>query len=240
MLPGMASTEQPSIPPEGEKTAATRDDAYWRKALSLGPLDEALRPNLPPGLAEHVIGAKVSGTTLVLVVDNPVWAARQNITPSSLLDAARQAGMAVDQVAIRTTKRACTPQSPEQSFQGYRVAGLWKRALSLGRLDDALRPHMPPALADHCRVANVNDGTLVIVVDSPVWFSRVRLSQAALLEAARRIGLQVSRISIKAGAAAVPPPTGEAATEQRQARPVSPAARQAIEDVMKMLGKEGE
>lgn len=39
-----------------------------------------------------------------------------------------------------------------------------------------------PALAAHCRLANVTGDRLVFVVDSPVWNAKLRLASAHLVE----------------------------------------------------------
>lgn len=73
-----------------------------------------------------------------------------------------------------------------------------RRALGLDALDRQLRPLLPPALAPHVRLANVADGRLVMLVDSPVWHARLRLAAPELLDAARSVGLEVHEIAIKA------------------------------------------
>jgi hypothetical protein len=73
-----------------------------------------------------------------------------------------------------------------------------RHALGLDALDRQLRPLLPPALAPHVRLANVVDGRLVFLVDSPLWHARLRLAASELLDAARSIGLQVREVAIKA------------------------------------------
>ncbi|MDH5833026.1 DUF721 domain-containing protein [Luteimonas kalidii] len=73
-----------------------------------------------------------------------------------------------------------------------------RHALGLDALDRQLRPLLPPALAPHVRLANVVDGRLVFLVDSPLWHARLRLAASELLDAARSIGLQVREVTIKA------------------------------------------
>ena len=43
-----------------------------------------------------------------------------------------------------------------------------------------------PALADHSRLADVDDGVLVVDVDHPGWMQMLALRRQAVLEAARR------------------------------------------------------
>ena len=72
-----------------------------------------------------------------------------------------------------------------------------RRALWLDALDHLLRPHLPPPLSAHARLANVDGTRLVFLVDSPVWHARLRLAAPALLEAARSIGLQTEEIVVR-------------------------------------------
>lgn len=52
-------------------------------------------------------------------------------------------------------------------------------------------------MAAHVRLANVTDGKLVFLVDSPVWHARLRLASSELLDAVRSVGLDVREVSIK-------------------------------------------
>src|SRR3546814_16319631 len=72
-----------------------------------------------------------------------------------------------------------------------------RRALGLEALEQRRRPHLPPAIAAHARLANVDGGRLVFLVDSPVWRARLRLASAELLDAARSVGLQCDEVVIK-------------------------------------------
>src|SRR3546814_17417552 len=52
---------------------------------------------------------------------------------------------------------------------GNALGGIAQRAQWLVTLDAPLRQFSPPALANHCALANVRDDTLVFLVSSPVW-----------------------------------------------------------------------
>lgn len=111
-----------------------------------------------------------------------------------------------------------------------------RRALWLDTVERQLRPHLPPSLAAHARFANVQHGKLVFVVDSPVWHARMRLASAELLDAARSIGLECSEVVVRTTTAPLrpePPAT-------RRPRPMSPAAREALQAALDSLdGSEG-
>jgi hypothetical protein len=68
---------------------------------------------------------------------------------------------------------------------------LIERARWLARLDGVLRQNLPAAVAEHCRLANVDRDKLVFQVSSPVWKSKLRLLGDALVGAAAAAGLPV-------------------------------------------------
>ena len=92
-----------------------------------------------------------------------------------------------------------------------------RRAQWLDTVDQLLRPHLPPGLAAHARLANVRGDKLVYVVDAPVWHARLRLATPMLVDAARSVGLDVAGLSVK--------------TTLQPLRPLPPAARTAISNV---------
>src|SRR3546814_8422703 len=55
-----------------------------------------------------------------------------------------------------------------------------RRAMWLDELDRRLSPLLPPSLAAHARLANVDGDRLVYLVDSPVWHARLRLASNEL------------------------------------------------------------
>ena len=110
-----------------------------------------------------------------------------------------------------------------------------RRALWLDALEHRLRPHLPPALAPHARLANVDGGKLVFLVDSPVWRARLRFASAELLDAARSIGLQCNEVVVKAATT----PLSANPPAPRSPRPMSRATRQALDDALASLRDAG-
>ena len=106
-----------------------------------------------------------------------------------------------------------------------------RRALWLDALDQRLRPHLPPSLVAHARLGNVNGAELVFIVDSPIWRARLRLAAPELLEAARRVGLAVSHVTVKTATSPlqVQPPT------MRPPIPMSAGAREALQSALASL-----
>jgi hypothetical protein len=106
-----------------------------------------------------------------------------------------------------------------------------RRALWLDALDQRLRPLLPPALAAHARLANVDGVRLVFLVDAPVWHARLRLAASDLLDAARSVGLEVGEVVVKV----TTEPLRPNASGQRAPAPMSPVAREALQAVLAAL-----
>src|SRR3546814_1467702 len=109
-----------------------------------------------------------------------------------------------------------------------------RRALWLDALEQRLRPHLPHPLAAHARFANVEGGKLVFLVDSPVWRARLRLASAALLAAARVVGLQCEEVVIKTATS----PLWPEPPAPLRPLPLSAATREALAAALASL-KEG-
>ena len=56
-----------------------------------------------------------------------------------------------------------------------------RRAMWLEALDLQLRPGLPPGVAAHARLANINRGRLVYLVDAPIWHAKLRLAATELV-----------------------------------------------------------
>ena len=116
--------------------------------------------------------------------------------------------------------RSSSPSGPRGALQALLTEAsgdTLRRAQWLDSVDQLLRPHLPPGLAAHARLANVRGDKLVFVVDAPVWHARLRLATQELVDAARSVGLDVAGLSVK--------------TTLQPLRPLPPAARTAISNV---------
>jgi len=105
-----------------------------------------------------------------------------------------------------------------------------RRALWLDDLDGRLRPCLPAGVAAHARLANVDRGRLVFVVDAPVWQAKLRLAIPELLDAARSVGLAASEVVIRTSPGA--PPDRRSV---KPPRPMSPATQQALQAALASL-----
>lgn len=106
-----------------------------------------------------------------------------------------------------------------------------RRAMWLDALDRQLRSCLPPSLALHARLANVDGHRLVYLVDSPVWHAKVRLASAQLLDAARSIGLDVAYVTVRTATRPFQPPAAAATP----AKPMSDTARDTLRSVLESL-----
>ena len=126
-----------------------------------------------------------------------------------------------------------TPKPALDAVMADKAGNPLRRALWLDALDRQLRPHLPPALATRCRLANVNGEHLVFLVESPVWHAKVRLAEAQLIDAARSIGLKVTKVTVKTAAAA--PPRSPAIDNRNGPHAVSAATHKGLRDALACL-----
>ena len=108
-----------------------------------------------------------------------------------------------------------------------------RRALWLDALDRQLRPQLPPPLRSRCRLANVDGEHLVFLVESPVWHAKLRLAERQLIDAARSIGLKVTKVTIKTALA--PPPRSPAIDNRNGPHAVSAATHKGLRDALACL-----
>jgi hypothetical protein len=121
----------------------------------------------------------------------------------------------------RDAAEARTPPQPLQAAEKAGLADLIARARWLDELDRNLRRCLPAALAEQCRLANVDRDKLVYLVNAPVWKAKLRLEADALLRAAGAAGLTVRTLVVKV-AVALPDSPSVAAL------PLSQAVRESL------------
>lgn len=104
-----------------------------------------------------------------------------------------------------------------------------RRALWLEALDLQLRPCLPPGVAAHVRLANIDRGRLVYLVDAPVWHARLRLAATDILDAARSFGLEATDLVVKTARGPLTTrPYDTVTTNTTRHAPLSAAALEAI------------
>ncbi|MFN7519557.1 MAG: DciA family protein [Lysobacteraceae bacterium] len=102
------------------------------------------------------------------------------------------------------------------------LGALVDRARWLDAADQRFRRHLPPALAAHVRLANIDGDRVVLVVPTPAWRARLRLDTASLLDAAHAAGLEARVVTVKVVPPSVPLP-------ERPGAPLSAGARATLE-----------
>ena len=130
--------------------------------------------------------------------------------------------------------RSPSPSGPPGALQALlsEAAGdTLRRAQWLDSVDQLLRPHLPPGLAAHARLANVRGDKLVFVVDAPVWHAKLRLATPALVDAARSVGLDVAGLSVRTTTQPLRPLPPAANT----AAPMSAASQSGLEAALALL-----
>jgi len=111
------------------------------------------------------------------------------------------------------------------------VAGLATRAGKLADLGMRLNRVLPSALGTQVKLANLRDRKLVFLASSPAWATRLRYSQAIILEAARQLGLDALGIVVKVAA----PPPAEPAGQVSE--PLSETAVRHLELAARLLDR---
>lgn len=128
---------------------------------------------------------------------------------------------------------ASAPVSALDAVMKGRTGSPLRRALWLDELDRTLRPHLPPPLAGQCRLANVDGEHLVFLVQSPLWHARLRLAENSLIDAARSIGLKVTRVTIKTASFPVRP--HNAPEQKKDVAAVSAVTHKGLRDALDAL-----
>lgn len=102
------------------------------------------------------------------------------------------------------------------------VADLAARARDVDRLSQRIVPLLPAPLREHVSHAGLHNDRILLLVESPVWVTRVRMEQDRVLAAVRSLGLAANSVTAKV----MPPlaPSEAAATTP----PLSPRAGQTI------------
>ena len=127
------------------------------------------------------------------------------------------------------------PSVPQQAIEAAlaeKTGNPLRRALWLDALDRQLRPPLPPSLASHCRLANVKDEQLVFLVYSPVWHAKVRPAEQQLVDAARSLGLKVTRVTPKTTTTSLHSPMPK---NPGQSKPVSATTHKGLQAALASL-----
>jgi hypothetical protein len=121
---------------------------------------------------------------------------------------------------------------------GGPLCDVLSRAHHLCALEAALARCLGQPLADHVRVASVEQDTLVLQADSPAWATRLRYAEPDLLRLFRRVegASQVRRLRVRVDTA------GGDTRERRTPRGapvISPGTAALLRDTADHVGDEG-
>jgi hypothetical protein len=114
---------------------------------------------------------------------------------------------------------------------GTSLGQLLKRGSFLMQLQHLLASELDPGLAAHFQVATAESDRMVLITPSASWATLLRMHASNLLETLHKAGYtEIKSIHVRVAPLADQPP------EERKKRPLSPAARQALE-AMSHLGE---
>ncbi len=115
------------------------------------------------------------------------------------------------------------------SNHGSSLGRLLKRGSFLMQLQHLLSGFMDPALAANFQVATTRDKTLLLVAPSASWATLLRMQVPNLLGSLHQAGYtEIESIEVRVA------PLVEQPEKIRQKRPLSPAARQALDAMSHM------
>ncbi len=107
--------------------------------------------------------------------------------------------------------------------EGGALSGLLQQALLYQKLDRQLKTEVDSQMADHCQVACVRGGRLLILTPTPVWRTRLILLSSGLLSRLRNKGHPgLTGIDIKVS------PLLPREVPEKRPRTLSPAAKKTL------------
>ena len=117
---------------------------------------------------------------------------------------------------------------------GSSLGRLLKRGSFLMQLQHLLANELDPGLAAHFQVATAEGNRLILITPSASWATLLRMNASNLLETLHRAGYtEIKSIHVRVA------PLVDQPVAERKKRPLSPAARQAL-DAMSHLGDDDE
>lgn len=73
-----------------------------------------------------------------------------------------------------------------QSGEKSNIQSLIDKVQKIATLDEIVKSELSSPLREHCRIANLRQGKLIIQADSPVWGSKLRFELTTLLSNLRK------------------------------------------------------
>ena len=97
---------------------------------------------------------------------------------------------------------------------------LWEKNLHLQQSNQTLPNILPKPLAQHCRVVNLREQTVVIYADSAVWATRLRYQIPTILQAWQAQPFDITKVEIRVHLEAIEPSSAPAVVESLGVNPV--------------------
>ena len=110
-----------------------------------------------------------------------------------------------------------------KSRENNALSALLNKVEKITALDKAVKSCLNGPLAEHCHVANLRQGRLILQADNPVWGSKLRFESSSLLARLRENPLFAGLVGIDFFVAPLPSPL---ALSFQQATTAKIAARQ--------------
>ena len=84
-----------------------------------------------------------------------------------------------------------------KSDEGRTLDALLRKAGSMERVQQQVLRCLPQNLAPHVRVSAFDQGQLTLLVESPVWKTKLRLAQNELIACCRAAGFEIEGIKVR-------------------------------------------
>ncbi|MEZ8142588.1 MULTISPECIES: DUF721 domain-containing protein [Enterovibrio] len=126
------------------------------------------------------------------------------------------------------------PKAAQDLLENGLTGQVRQRAMVLSQLSQQVKALLPPASAEHCRVANYRDGILVLECGSSSWATRLNYDRHTLMSALRRgtlPSLMTIEIKVNPELARRERAEAEKVEKAKEWRTVSPAAAEYLKAI---------
>ncbi len=121
-----------------------------------------------------------------------------------------------------------------QRFSNKLSPSIRQKAQQLKRLQQAILASLPLDCHDHIHIAGIRDNQLIVLTDSPVWQTRLRLYSQSMLEALHQhANIKLNRVRIR-----LTPGQREIEEPPPEPRVLSPQSAQIIEQTARGVSDE--
>jgi hypothetical protein len=121
------------------------------------------------------------------------------------------------------------------SERGSSLGGVLSHARLLLQLQNLLAGSVDPSLATRFQVANLRQGRLILLAPSAAWSTRLRMETPGLLGTLHRAGhAAIREIDVRVA------PLVETPAPVRVGKPLSAAARQALDSMARLKARSGD